>query len=53
MHCNNIHKHNDQVTGEGMSLFHQPSERSHTENIQTSKITITPTHMYTHVLPSQ
>lgn len=33
MHCTSIHKQNDEETGEGISLFHQPYKRSQTENI--------------------
>lgn len=51
MHCTSTHKQNDEETGEGISLFHQPHKRSHTENIQVSNIT--PTQIYTHILSLQ
>lgn len=33
MHGTSIHKQNDEETGEGISLFHQPYKSSQTENI--------------------
>lgn len=47
MHGTSIHKQNDEETGEGLSLFHQPYKRSQTENIQISNITIIPTQVQT------